>query len=110
MGNLFSTKGRINRKTYIIFYSIVITLFVTIGLIRQFFFPTTVVTFKYIATLMLCLSPILYMFRCFTIKRLHDLDRPGSDISQFNLSWTLFYSLITKEGTYGKNQHGYPQS
>lgn len=105
---LFSTKGRINRKTYTLFSISYMILGFIIGLMGQHYL-TTPLSFPTILLLILIASLFTYVGHCLTIKRLHDLDRPASDIWQLNLSWTLQYQLFLEKGTYGKNQYGYPQ-
>ncbi len=113
MDKLFSTKGRINRKTYTISFIIFMAIAMIVGMFGVSLLPNTMGEMgelKTTAMLMLCLSPFIYISHCLTVQRLHDLDRPGSDIWKMNLSWTLQYRLFLEEGTYGKNQYGYPQS
>lgn len=110
MEKLFSAKGRINRKTYLISCGMYVVLGIIAGFLSQSYFPTMGTTFKGFALFLLCSSPFIYIGYCLTIKRLHDLDRPASDIWRLNLSWTLQYRLLLEEGTHGKNQYGYPQS
>lgn len=106
---LFSTKGRVNRKTYTISFFIFIAIALVVGMFGVSLLPSTTGEIKSTIILMLCLSPFIYISHCLTVKRLHDLDRPGSDIWEMNRSWTLQYRLFLEEGTYGKNQYGYPQ-
>ena len=106
---LFSTKGRINRKTYTISYGIGMALGIILALLSNKYYPNDI-AYKDIPILLLCVSPFLYANYCLTVKRLHDMDMPSSNYWQLNRSWTLQYRLFLEEGTYGKNQYGYPQS
>jgi len=113
MNKLFSTKGRINRKNYLISYLLCIAIGIGIGLISMKYFPTMFNSIKGISFWFLCFSPFIYISYCTTVKRLHDLDRPSSDfwlLCQPFRNWDLEYRLLLEAGTYGKNQYGYPQN
>jgi len=99
-----------SRKNYLISYGIAIAVGLVAGLASNTLFPNGLTNIKGVFALLLFLSPLIYIGHCITVKRLHDLDRPASDIWLINRSWTLHYRLLLEEGTQGRNQYGYPQN
>ena len=112
--NYLSTNGRIGRKEYIlgiIFdYTILLLLLSAAiygGRLEKYFFSLGAVV-RAVGTLGFYMFFIIAYIRsiCSTIRRLHDLDRPGS---YYLMLFFPFYNiylillLLTQRGTIGRN-------
>ena len=104
MKNLFNAQGRLNRLRYFI-YTIAISI--VIAIVQAVVGDTE----SLILLLMLLVVSIVgaYVSICITIKRFHDLDRPGLHflllfIPLYNIYIALI--LLFKKGTVGSNKYG----
>lgn len=99
---LFSFKGRMGRKNFfLIFLAILIVLLIVVLVAGQ-----GVIYFIF-------WSVLLFLHACNTVKRLHDLDRPGwhywlSLIPIYNIYFAVV--LFTRKGSIGANRYGVNQS
>lgn len=106
----FSSKGRINRLNFFFYYS---HLFIILFLLSIIFHATQVTTdsnqlIKWTLFFML-LFLIIYTSSNLTVKRLHDLNKPGKYffflfLPIINVYWTFL--LFFEKGTNGENKFG----
>ena len=107
MSEMFSTEGRANRSHY--FWHTFLDSFVMVALIMAALFAADllgVLTFFIAVSIMLA---GVWAEIAVTVKRLHDLDRPGwhwllLGIPVYNIYLELV--LLFKKGTDGPNQYG----
>jgi len=106
--DLFSPSGRANRAWY--FWHILLDDFVVLGLIITMIVVSTIMGNPLLVVPMLgAILGGLWAAVAITVKRLHDLGRPGwhfllLGIPIYNL-W-LGLVLLLKRGTWGPNEHG----
>ena len=105
--SVFSMKGRCERSRYL--WTILVVGVLTAGLAWlltaaaiNFWHPTLTVVAIHAGVLVVIFIIATAIIVLQGVKRLHDLDRPGSHYWHFDLS----LGLISKRGTRGSNQYG----
>ena len=101
---LFSTGGRLNRARY---FGFILIFGIINGILS--FIVQTVDSIGALIFIIALYIPCLVANVCVVVKRLHDLDRPGSHywlllVPLYNIFLSLM--LLFSKGTVGKNQFG----
>mgnify|MGYP006084834523 CR=1 FL=1 len=105
---MFTTKGRANRKEYVVRILSTFIVFVIAGYTANDIVHYNILLLIYIWFLVLCMSISLIQYFPLSIRRLHDLNTSGWYVfltfvpfCQFFILWLMF-----KEGTEGANRYG----
>ena len=115
--NLFTLKGRINRKKYII-YTLITTISFAPYLLLHYYMPNAISSNKFILTLLLIQGIIAFFIKIsLQIRRFHDLGKTGmwvvlnfimpgdSNLSTIGALSLLGYLAVFK-GDVGPNKYG----